>query len=154
MNEQDGVATHDATWWLSNQGAPAGPYSEAYVLAGLKTGAISPQVQACPANGHEWRHLAQWPQFAAFCPPAWRTVEGGAKHGHGNWAIGLGLAGMVAWTLPFLGFPVTITGLILGIKAWGTETQITGAIGAALCGLALLATAVNSMIGAFLAGAG
>ncbi len=68
--------------------------------------------------------------------------------------MGLGLAAMVAWVFPLLGFPVTITGLILGINAWNTETRIAGAIGAGLCGPALLATAVNSMLGAFFGSAG
>ena len=54
-------------WWLASQGAPTGPHSEAFVLAGLKAGVISPQVKACPDGDQEWRRLCDWPAFAANC---------------------------------------------------------------------------------------
>ena len=54
-------------WWLSNQGAPAGPHSEAFLLVGLKTGAVSPETLACPVGGQEWKRLCEWPAFATTC---------------------------------------------------------------------------------------
>lgn len=55
-------------WWLSNQGKPTGPHSEAFLLAGLKSGTLSPQMYVCPVGGSEWKPLSQWPVFAATCP--------------------------------------------------------------------------------------
>jgi len=54
--------------WLSNQGTPTGPHSEAFLLVGLKSGAISPQTYACPVGGQEWKRLCDWPGFASACP--------------------------------------------------------------------------------------
>lgn len=61
------AANGDPQWWLSNQGTPDGPHSEASIQLGLRTGAISPQTFACPAGGQEWRRLFQWPSFATVC---------------------------------------------------------------------------------------
>lgn len=68
-------------WWLSRQGTTTGPYSEAYVLAALKTGTVSPQTHACSVGEPTWRRLCEWPSFAAACaacppppPPADRDV--------------------------------------------------------------------------------
>jgi len=55
-------------WWLSNGGSSTGPHNEAYILSGLKAGAISPQTNACAVGGQEWKQLAEWPTFAAACP--------------------------------------------------------------------------------------
>ena len=55
-------------WWLSIHGKPDGPHSKAYILAELKTGAISPQTYACQVGGQEWKYLSEWPAFASACP--------------------------------------------------------------------------------------
>lgn len=57
-------------WWLSEQGKTSGPYSEAYILTGLKTQTLSSQTFACPVGGQEWKRLCEWPQFVAACPLA------------------------------------------------------------------------------------
>ena len=62
MTDQSTFPTKDG-WWLSSQGAPTGPHDPAFILAGLKTGAISPQTNACPVGGQEWKQLAEWPLF-------------------------------------------------------------------------------------------
>ena len=54
-------------WWLASQGAPTGPHSEAFVLAGLKAGVILSQTKACPDGDQEWKRLCDWPAFAANC---------------------------------------------------------------------------------------
>ena len=66
MTEQRALPANDG-WWLSNQGVPTGPHSPAYVLAGLKTGAIFPQTNACPVGWQEWKRLAEWPLFTPAC---------------------------------------------------------------------------------------
>ena len=63
----------------------------------------------------------------------------------------LGIVGLLAWCIPLLGFPVCITGLILGIigiKKGGKGMAIAGLI---LCSITLLLTLGNSILGAILA---
>ena len=63
----------------------------------------------------------------------------------------LGIAGFLAWCIPLVGFPVCITGLILGIigiKKGGKGMAIAGII---MCSITLLLTLGNSILGAILA---
>ena len=63
----------------------------------------------------------------------------------------LGLIGLIAWALPLAGFPVTIVGLVLGVKAKKRgDTRIIVTIGIVLCIIGLVATTVNSVIGAYM----
>lgn len=63
----------------------------------------------------------------------------------------LGIAGFLAWCIPLVGFPVCITGLILGIigiKKGGKGMAIAGII---MCSITLLLTLGNSILGAIMA---
>ena len=63
----------------------------------------------------------------------------------------LGIVGLLAWCIPLLGFPVCITGLILGIigiKKGGKGMAIAGII---MCSITLLLTLGNSILGAIIA---
>ena len=63
----------------------------------------------------------------------------------------LGIAGFLAWCIPLVGFPVCITGLILGIigiKKGGKGMAIAGII---MCAITLLLTIINSVLGAMIA---
>ena len=63
----------------------------------------------------------------------------------------LGIVGFLAWCIPLLGFPVCITGLILGIigiKKGGKGMAIAGII---MCSITLLLTIGNSVLGAMIA---
>ncbi len=67
----------------------------------------------------------------------------------------LGLVGIVAWLLPFIGFPVTITGLCLGIAAKKKgQTGGKSTAGIVLSIIFLLLTLANSILGALLAASG
>lgn len=62
----------------------------------------------------------------------------------------LGICGFLAWCLPLVGFPVSITGLVLGIigmKKGGKGMAITGIITSAIT---LVLTLINSILGVFL----
>jgi hypothetical protein len=68
-NPNDPVGDNAQQWWLAVQGGePTGPHNEGFILAGIKTGAISQQTVACPVGSQEWRKLIGWPAFAAICP--------------------------------------------------------------------------------------
>ena len=63
----------------------------------------------------------------------------------------LGIAGFLAWCIPLVGFPVCITGLILGIigiKKGGKGMAIAGII---MCSITLLLTLGNSILVAIMA---
>jgi len=66
----------------------------------------------------------------------------------------LGIIGLIAWFLPLIGFPVTITGLVLGIKGMKSIKRDKAVAGVVLCIIGLVATIVNSAIGAFLGALG
>ena len=57
-------------WWLSQKGEPKGPYDEAFVLDGLRTGKIPPRTHAFPVGGQTWKRLGEWPEFASTCSAA------------------------------------------------------------------------------------
>lgn len=55
---------NDVRWWLSTTGKAHGPYTESYVIAGLKTNTLPVNAHACPVGGQEWKPVGQWPPFA------------------------------------------------------------------------------------------
>jgi uncharacterized membrane protein len=61
----------------------------------------------------------------------------------------LGIIGLMAWIFPLVGFPVTIVGLILGVKGLKNENNKTALAGMILSIIGLVATIVSSTIGAF-----
>ena len=62
----------------------------------------------------------------------------------------LGLFGLIAWFLPIIGFPTTITGLVLGIKSLGGPRKGMATAGVVLCIIGLVATTANAALGAYL----
>ena len=63
----------------------------------------------------------------------------------------LGIIGVIAWLLPFLGFPITIAGLVLGIIGLKSQRPGMAIAGLVLCCIFLIATVINSALG-FLVG--
>lgn len=73
------------------------------------------------------------------------------KKGFSIASMVLGLCGLLAWCIPIFGYPVCITGLvlgILGIKKGGKKMAIAGII---LSAITLLITIANSVIGVIMA---
>lgn len=58
----------------------------------------------------------------------------------------LGIIGMIAWFIPIIGLPVTIVGLVKGIKA-SPSTKRTASI--VLCIIGLVLTIINGALGAY-----
>jgi hypothetical protein len=58
-----GTNRRDSQWWLLDGGTPIGPYPFAFIAHQLETGALSPEMQAIPAGGTDWRKLRDWEQF-------------------------------------------------------------------------------------------
>ena len=73
------------------------------------------------------------------------------KKGMSIASLVLGCCGIIAWCIPLLGYPVTIVGIILGclgMKKGGKKLAIAGII---LSAIFLIATIVNSVLGAAMA---
>jgi len=51
-------------WWLVVDETPQGPYSTAYLKAGVLGGTIRREQLACPLDGTAWRPIAEWPALA------------------------------------------------------------------------------------------
>ncbi len=66
----------------------------------------------------------------------------------------LGICGFLAWCIPLFGYPVCVTGLVLGvvgIQKGGKGMAIAGII---MCVLTLILTIINSALGAYMGATG
>jgi uncharacterized membrane protein len=67
----------------------------------------------------------------------------------------LGIVSLIAWCIPICGAPVTLVGIVLGVRGLQSTSQRAMAIvGIILCSLGLIATLVNAAIGAYLGATG
>ncbi len=66
----------------------------------------------------------------------------------------LGIVGFLAWCIPLFGYPVCITGLILGIVGLNKGGKGMAIAGIVMCSITLLFTVVNSAIGAYMGATG
>ena len=63
----------------------------------------------------------------------------------------LGWCSIVAWFIPLVGFPVTIVGIVMGIKGQDSQLQSKAKTGLVLNIVFLVVTAINSALGVFIA---
>jgi hypothetical protein len=61
---------------------------------------------------------------------------------------------MIAWLLPIVGLPVTILGLVFGIRALRSRSREMALSAVVLSTVGLVATIVNSAIGAYMGATG
>jgi hypothetical protein len=76
------------------------------------------------------------------------------QRGKATAALVLGIIGLVAWCLPLAGLPVTIVGLVMGIKGRRSARASMATAAIVLCILGLVASIVNAIVGAYLAATG
>jgi hypothetical protein len=60
----------------------------------------------------------------------------------------LGLIGLIAWVIPLFGFPISMTGLVLGIRNLSGAGRGKAKVGIILCSIGLFLSVINAMIGA------
>ena len=65
-------------------------------------------------------------------------------------ALVLGIIGLIAWLLPIIGYPVTIVGLVLGIKSVKSEKRGMAIAGIVMSSIGLVLSLVNSILGVVL----
>lgn len=66
----------------------------------------------------------------------------------------LGLFGLIAWILPIIGLPTTITGFVLGIRSVNGPRKGMATAGIVLCIIGLVASIANAAIGAYMGATG
>jgi len=76
-------------------------------------------------------------------------TDDASKNGKATTSLVLGIIGLVAWFIPLIGAPITIIGLISGIKGLKSLKRGLATAGIILCSLGLLATVINASIGAY-----
>ena len=62
----------------------------------------------------------------------------------------LGIIGLFAWLLPIAGLPITIVGLICGIKGRSSDSPKMATAGIVMSIIGLVFTIINMSIGAFM----
>lgn len=84
-------------------------------------------------------------QYQSFSSSGTATKTGKAKA-----SLVLGIIGLIAWFIPLVGAPITITGLILGIKGLKSLKRGMAVAGVVLSTIGLVATIANFSIGVYL----
>ncbi|MCL2363094.1 MAG: DUF4190 domain-containing protein [Defluviitaleaceae bacterium] len=73
-----------------------------------------------------------------------------SHEGKATASLVLGIIGLVAWFLPIVGLPVTITGLVLGIKGRNSYNRKLATVGVVLSSIGLTASVINAALGAYM----
>ncbi|HEY1375983.1 MAG TPA: hypothetical protein VGF55_04280 [Gemmataceae bacterium] len=87
-------------------------------------------------------------------PPAYDFDRPDDHSGMALASLILGCVGLAAWCLPIFGLPVTITGLVLGIKGVGSRGRGQAIAGIVLNAIGLVLSVVNAAVGAYLGATG
>ena len=66
----------------------------------------------------------------------------------------IGIVNLITCCLPILGFPVSITGLVLGILSRNSEKKKMAVAGIIMCAIGLVLTIVNAILGAVMGASG
>ena len=66
----------------------------------------------------------------------------------------LGILGLFGWCIPLVGLPMTITGLVLGIKDLNSRSRGMAIAGVVLCVVGLSLSVGNAALGAYLGATG
>jgi predicted nucleic acid-binding Zn ribbon protein len=82
------------------------------------------------------------------CPTCGRDLEPTEHDYKATASLALGLVGMFAWFLLLVGLPITVAGLILGVKSKHPSRGIA-LIGIILCVVGMVVSVVNAIIDFF-----
>ncbi len=143
-------------YYHNASGQKIGPVNEQQLHALVAQGVIGPQTPLETDTGHKGQAgqipglfpmpAAQQPfqpQPMPLQPQPMPPYQPAPPTGSGTMTpVVLGCIGLVAWLIPLFGFPITIIGLVLGIRRKSTA-------GIILCIIGLVLTIINSAIGAY-----
>ncbi len=94
------------------------------------------------------------PPAYAPLPQSYGVSSGSSHQGKAIASLVLGIIGLFAWFIPLFGFPITLTGLILGIFGLKSSNRTMAVWGVILSSIGLVATLINSAWGAYLGATG
>jgi hypothetical protein len=108
---------------------------------------LEPNSRFCPACGS---------QFETPTPPraAGEVTVAEKTSGKALASLILGVIGLLAWCLPILGLPITITGIVLASKSLRTRSRGLAIAGLILCIVGLVFSVINMAWGAYLGATG
>jgi hypothetical protein len=66
-------------------------------------------------------------------------------------ALVLGIIGLIAWLIPLFGYPVTIVGIVMGVKGRKSEKKGMATAGLVMSIIGLILSLGNSILGILLA---
>ncbi len=66
----------------------------------------------------------------------------------------LGIVGLLAWLIPLFGFPVTIVGIVFGVKGLPSTKHKKAVAGLTMSIIGLVLTIINAAIGAYMGATG
>ena len=81
-------------------------------------------------------------------------MEGSKRNSEAIASMILGIIGLLAWILPLIGAPVTITAIVLGIRGLKSEKSGMAIAGIVMGVTGLVLTVINAAIGAYLGATG
>jgi hypothetical protein len=90
--------------------------------------------------------MSDYHQYQSY-PPAPPQPSG---NGQAVASLVLGIVGLIAWCIPICGLPISIVGLILGIRQMNSPSSGLAIAGVILNSLGLLASIVNAGVGVYL----
>lgn len=86
--------------------------------------------------------------------PSVPTDHSGVSNGKGTTSVVLGGLSLLGWLIPLIGLPLSIAGLVYGIKSLKTTHHRRAVVGIVLSAIGLLLSIVNASIGAYLGATG
>ena len=69
-------------------------------------------------------------------------------------ALVLGIVSLIAWFIPLFGHPISIVGLVLGIKTVKSDKRAMAIAAIIMSSIGLILTVINGALGAYLAATG
>jgi Domain of unknown function (DUF4190) len=109
----------------------------------------------CSACQHVFVATASPSSGIADTPAVWESERETPDHsGKATASLVLGILGLIGWCLPIFGLPMTIVGLVLGIKGQNSSNHGSAVAGIVLNIIGLALSVVNAAIGAYLGATG
>jgi hypothetical protein len=79
------------------------------------------------------------------------AVEQAPRSHKADISLALGILSMLAWCLPIVGFPLSATGLVYGLKSPDSSGRATAIVGIVLNTVGLFLSVANGALGAYMA---
>ena len=153
-------------WFYAVGREQHGPVSAAKVIALIRSATLNAASKVWRDGMAGWQPLGSVEEFRSMVPlppppPPGYSVPGYAPRGQAQvvqrdqsgkavTSLVLGIAGLVTWIVPLFGLPITIVGLIMGVKGRNSQKAGTATAGIVLSVLGLIASFIHAVVAAYL----